>query len=160
MSRRAGSEDEDDSGRRGRSPAAVLGIAATAVGLISSVVGLVLVVRPDLQPEPPARAKSVHLRELDFESRVTRRQYLQRFDLPTTSFRATDLRAPGAFLEYRYEINGYKGDRLPVKYELIDARTGDEAKQGKPFLLEAVAPEDAGTWHAWVPYPNRTGSFY
>jgi hypothetical protein len=138
-----------------RSAGAWLGYVAAAVGIVSGLVGLMFVLLPNLQPEPPARHKGVKLTRLDFQPRLTFRQYLQRVDQPATSFTPERLSQPGAFLEYRFVITGYKGQRLPVRYELIDASSGDQVAEARPFTIEPLAAQDSGTWHAWVPLPRR-----
>lgn len=144
-----------------RSASSVLTHVATVVGVLSGVVGLVFLLRPDLAPEPPARERSATLALLDVQPQLTRRQYLQRVDLSPAGSGLTpaQLDERGAFVEYRYNLVGYKGKRLPVKHELFDAATADEVSEAEEFSIEPLAAEDTGEWHAFVPVPRR-GRFF
>jgi hypothetical protein len=145
-----------------RSLSSLLAHTATVVGVMSGVVGLVFLLRPELQPEPPARERSATLALLDVQPRLTRRQYMQRVDLAPADFDFTSeqLGERGAFVEYRYTLVGYKGKELPVKHELIDATSGDQVAEAEMFHIEPLANEDTGEWHAFVPLPRRNGRFF
>jgi hypothetical protein len=145
-----------------RSLSSVLTLVATIIGVLSGVAGLVFLLRPDLQPEPPPPKRSASLALVDVQPRLTRRQYLQRVDLSPKDFDFTtkQLSERGAFVEYRYVVTGYKGKELPVKHELIDSISGDQVSEAETFLIQPLANEDTGDWHAFVPFPGRAGRFY
>jgi hypothetical protein len=134
-----------------------IGGAATA---ISAVLGVVFVLWPQLKPEPPPPEKSAQLAKLTVDRKVTFGQYLDRFDLPKDAFSAKQLARQGAFLQFRIETKGFKDKELPLKWELFDAKSGDQVGESKSTFVEPGANTDSLSWHAWVPLPRRKGPFF
>jgi hypothetical protein len=131
--------------------------AATA---ISAVLGVVFILWPQLKPEPPPPVKSAQLAKLTVDRKVTFGQYLDRFDLPKDAFSANQLARQGVFLQFRIETTGFKGKELPLKWELFDAKSGNQVGESKSTFVEPGANTDSLSWHAWVPLPGRKGPFF
>jgi hypothetical protein len=160
MARTSRSEAGGATGKRSLST--VLAQAATVVGVLSGVVGLMFLLRPDLQPQPSSPKRSATLALLDLQPRLTRRQYMQRTHLSAAGSGLTpeQLDERGAVIEYRYAVIGYKGKELPVKHQLIDETSGDLVSEAEMYLIEPLVDEDTGAWHAFVPLPRRSGRFF
>jgi hypothetical protein len=57
-------------------------------------------------------------------------------------------------VEFDYAIAGYEGKRLPLRWQLVDARTADQVAQSEDIAIKAQAMADRGTWFVWVPLPR------
>ena len=105
---------------------------------------------------PPA-ARSATLSNVTLDRSVAFGQYLDRIKLTRTPYTPATLSRRGAYVEFDYAIAGYKGKRLPLRWQLVDARTADQLAQSEDLGIKAQATTDRGTWFVWVPLPHGHG---
>lgn len=141
----------------------VLGLVTKIGGVataITAIATLVFLFWPGLKPEPPPPEKSAELAKLTVDRNVSFRQYLDRVDLPADAFGRKELARLGVFLQFRIETTGFKGKKLPLKWELFNAKSGDQVGESQATLIHPSANTDSLSWHAWVPLPRRKGPFF
>ena len=139
--------------------------AATLVGLITGVAGLIFLVRPELQPKastpkPPPGKVAAQLKQLVVRPGVSRAQYFALTDQQSTGFTQPQLQKDGVFLRFRVTIRGFEGLSLPLRCELFDANTGEEVTQGTPYTITPPQSTIERDWHCWAPLPDRPGRFF
>lgn len=148
------------SGRKRPTPTALLALAGTLIGLVSGIVGLVFLFKPDLQPSGEAAKQAATLSQLTMKPNASFREYLARVDLPATPYTEGQLARRGALLRFRVGITGFEGDRLILKWELFDAASGDQINESKATSIRPTTETNEAIWHFWVPLPRRSGKFY
>jgi hypothetical protein len=104
-------------------------------------------------PEP-SRTKAATLSNPTLDRNISFGQYLDRKEISRVPYQAAELRRRGAFLAFDFKIEGYKGKRLPLQWQLIDARTGDQLRESKDVALHPDAETDQASWDFWVPVPR------
>lgn len=124
------------------------------IGFVGALLGVVFVLFPALQPEPPAATKGAELSDPAREE-LSWGQYLDRKDLDRAPYDAPALRRRGIFVEFDFAIEGYKGKSLPLRWQLIDARQGDQLAKSRDEFIVPEASTDKGSWAVWVPVPRR-----
>lgn len=129
------------------------GIAAL-VAFVGSVLGIVFVLWPSLKPEPPSPTRSVTLSGLTLERPVTFGAYLRRTHRPAGGLEAAVLNERGALASFDFVVEGYKNRRLPVAWQLIEARTGDVLKENRDTWITPEVTKDSGNWPVWVRLPK------
>ena len=140
---------------------------ATIVGLITGVVSLIFLLRPELEPQaaepkaPPTRS-AARLQQLSMRTNVSRGEYLRRTDQDPMGFTRAQLAETGVFVRYRATIRGFEDLPLRVKHEVFDAVTGDEVSEESPYKI--TPPKEAKNierdWYAWATLPPRKGPFF
>ena len=139
--------------------------AATLVGLITGIAGLIFLVRPELQPkaatpkQPPTKL-AAELKPLVVRPGVSRGQYLALTDQAPTGFSRPQLKKTGVFLRFRVTIRGFQGLPLTLKRELFDASTGDQVYEESSVTITPPESTIARDWHDWAPLPDRRGRFF
>jgi hypothetical protein len=142
------------------SAGALLALAGTIIGLVSGIVGLVFLFKPDLKPSVETAKQAATLSRLRMQPNTSFRQYLDRVDLPATPYTKPQLARRGALLQFRVGITGFEGERLTLKWELFEAATGDQINESKATTITPTTETNEATWPFWVPLPKRTGRFY
>jgi hypothetical protein len=130
--------------------AALATATALAVGLL-----LWLALQPNGDQAPATRQAS--LRNPTLERDISFGQYLDRKAIDHTSYQPAQLRRRGAFLTFDFRVEGYKGKRLPLRWQLLDARNGDQLEQSRDYAITPDANTDSGSWDVWVPVPQGAG---
>jgi hypothetical protein len=139
---------------------AIVGGAATVVGLVTGILGLVFLLQPDLQPggdDGPARTRAT-LEQTSFAPSITRRAYLARTDQSPEGFTAAQLAERGAFVRFRVRIDGFQGVPITLSRELID-EAGEEVEDEKATRITPPRAEVDRDWHDWVPLDGRRGRY-
>jgi hypothetical protein len=143
-------------------PLSVLSATATAVGLVTAVLGLVFLLLPQLKPAPPAPPPAhtaARLRTVAFEEGVTFGEYLARTDQHAGGLNAVVLRRRGVLVTFRFDIFGYKGQRLPLRWHQLDARSGRSIGEQDAVTITATADRHEGDWSAWIATPRAAGPY-
>jgi hypothetical protein len=140
-------------------PMVVVTTTATVVGLITGILGLVFLLRPDLQPDEPATRKQATLEQASLEQPITRRAYLNRTDQLADGFTAEQLAERGVLVRLRVHIDGFAGVPLTLGRELIDEQ-GEEVMDDKAFTIKPPQPELDRDWQDWVPLEGRQGRYF
>jgi hypothetical protein len=140
-----------------RLPGARLIGALVAVAVIA---GAYLVLWPSLKPQDAPATKAARLSNLTLDRDITFGQYLDRKELSRQPYRPAKLAQRGAYVAFDFRVEGYKDKRLPLRWQLIDARTGDQLKQSRDIAITPSATTDQGSWDVWVPLPPGHERFY
>lgn len=143
----------------GRSVRTAYKVIAAAVGLISSVTGLLFVFVPDLRPTGAPPAQSATLSELRVNADATFRQYLARIDQPLDGYAEEELSRRGALLDFRVRIEGFRGTTLLLKWELFDDPSGDEVDESRAIRITPTNEQNEATWQFWIPLPEDDGRY-
>ncbi len=142
------------------SAGATLALVGTIVGLVTGILGLVFLFKPDLQPTGEPDEQIATLSQLRVKPNASFREYLARVDLPPTGYTAAHLARRGALLQFRYRISGFEDERLILKWELYDAATGDQVNESKATSVKASVATNEATWRFWVPLPRKPRQYY
>jgi hypothetical protein len=127
---------------------------SAAVAFVGALVGLIFVLWPSLKPQGPPVTKSVTLKNPTL-SKATFGRYLDRIARSRAPYEPDKLARHGRLVEFDLVITGYQDKALPLRWQLIDADIGDQIDQAHDILIVPTATTDTGTWHVWVPNPNR-----
>lgn len=141
------------------SPGALLALAATIVGLVSGVLGLVFLLNPDLQPSGEADEQAATLSQLRVKPNASFREYLAREDFPTASYTAEKLAERGALLQFRVRITGFEGRPLILKWELFDDASGEQVDESLARSIRPTTKTNEANQRFFVPLPARPGSY-
>jgi hypothetical protein len=137
--------------------------AARVVGLAAAIAALgvaAFALWPSSKPHDAPATKAARLSNLTLDRDVTFGQYLDRKDLPRTPYPAAQLARRGAWVAFDFRITGYDGKRLPLRWQLTDAGTGDQLDQSRDVAITPDANTDQGSWDVWVPLPRGHRRFY
>jgi hypothetical protein len=141
-------------------PMVLVSTTASVVALITGILGLVFLVRPDLRPgDEHATRKRATLEQQSLEQPITRRAYLNRTDQLADGFTAEQLAERGVFVRLRVHVDGFAGVPLTLGRELIDEQ-GEEVMDEKAFTITPPEPEVDRDWHDWVPLEGRRGRYF
>jgi hypothetical protein len=132
-----------------RSAAVRMGLATAAVLAVGLLLWLAL--KQQGNEAPATRQASFANPTLEH---ISFGQYLDRKEIDRASYQPALLRRPGAFVTFDFKIRGYNGKRLPLRWQLIDARKGDQLEQSRDISITPDANSDSGTWDVWVPVPS------
>jgi hypothetical protein len=150
-----------------RNPLVYVGQAAGVVALVASVVGLLFVFKPGWKPEPPPDVGTLKIVDSSVRQPVTFGRYLERVRLPPMGFTKAFRQRQGLLIEFDYEAAGFRGKRLPIQWELVDAKTndrvltGDEDADGNDAVgIEPSTNQEAAKWFVWVPAPKAGRNYY
>jgi hypothetical protein len=148
------------SGSKRLSPTALLALAGTIIGLVSGIVALVFLFKPDLKPSGEAPKQAATLSRLSVEPRATFREYLARVELSARPYKERELARRGALLRFRVAITGFEGKRLILRWELFNRASGELIKESKATSIRPTTETNEAVWYFWVPLPRRPGKFY
>lgn len=143
-----------------RNPLVYVGQAAGVVALIASVVGLVFVFKPGWKPEPPADVGTLKFVDSSLRQPVTFGRYLERIRLPPMDLTKEYLQRRGLLVEFDYEAEGFRGKRLPIQWELVDAKTNERVMADDAVGIEPSTNHEAAKWFVWVPSPHAGRRYY
>jgi hypothetical protein len=138
----------------------VLALAGTIVALVSGVVGILFVLKPDLKPSGKAPKQAATLSRLSVEPSAPFREYLARIDLSATPYKERELGRRGALIRFRVAITGFEGKRLILKWELFNRASGEQINESKATSIRPTTETNEAIWYFWVPLPRRPGRFY
>jgi hypothetical protein len=153
-----------------RNPLAYVGQAAALVGLIGGIVGLVFVFKPGWKPQPAPDVGTLKITDSSIMQPVTFRRYLERVRLPAGDLTKAFLDRRGLLIEFDYQAAGFRGKRLPIQWELVDAKTnervivddpaGDDAGGNDAVGITPSTNNEAAKWFVWVPRPEAGRAYY
>jgi hypothetical protein len=128
---------------------------SAVVAFVGMLLGVVFVLWPSLTPEGPPATKRAALEKLTLDPNVTFGQYLDRIEQSRAPYEPEQLVRRGALVEFKFTITGYRDKRLPLRWQLIDAKSGDQLDQSHDIIIVPTATTDEGTWDVWIPHPKR-----
>jgi hypothetical protein len=133
---------------------------ASALGLAATVIGIVFVLWPSLKPDPPPADKGASLSHAQVDPGLTFGQYLDRIEQSRRPYGADLLARRGAFVEFDFSVRGYKDKPLPLRWQLLDARSGVQLGHSSDLRVTPDVNTDAGSWNAWIPLPPTAHRLY
>lgn len=134
--------------------------AGGIAGAIAAVLALVFLLFPDLRPDPTPSEGSATLSQPTLEQPVTFGQYLDRIEVPRDGSTAEQLAERGALAGLQVEIKGYRGERLPLRWFLLDEGTHEIVnQQSRRHSFEPDRDEARLSWPVWVGLPAEAGTF-
>ena len=64
-------------------------------------------------------------------------------------------------IPFHYEIIGLRGKKLPLRWELSDAKTNDLiASEDSAYRLTPANNDEAADWSVWLPAPKQGRDYY
>jgi hypothetical protein len=133
---------------------------AGAVGFAATLIGLAFVLWPSLKPDPPPVDKGAKLSRAQVEPRLTFGEYLDRAERSRRPYGPAALAQRGAYVEFDFSVRGYKDKLLPLRWQLLDARSGAQLKHSRDLLVKPEVNTDSGSWNVWIPTPRRPRRLY
>ena len=148
-----------DTAPKKRSLFALVGQAGVVVGLIGGIVTLVFVFRPGWKPKDVdvGTAKITDVRVLQ---PVTFKRYLQEQELSAGTLSRSQLLKPGVMVTFHYELDGFRGKKLPLRWELNEAKTNALVDQDQAVTLTPSTNAEGRDWYVWVPQPKARRRYY
>lgn len=134
-------------------PVRVARWTSAIVGFVATLLGVVFVLFPGAKPDGPPVTMRAALSQPTAEV-LTYGQYLDRVDLRRSPYDASALRRRGVFIELDWSAEGYKDKALPLRWQLIDARRGEQLGRSRDISVTPEAPHDAATGRLWAPLPR------
>jgi hypothetical protein len=133
---------------------------ASAVGLSATVIGIIFVLWPSLKPDPPPVDRGASLSHAQVDPGLSFGQYLDRIEQSRKPYGPADLARRGAYVEFDFSVRGYKDEHLPLRWQLLDARTGVQLAHSSDLRVTPDVNTDAGSWNVWIPQPPRARRMY
>ena len=139
------------------------------VAITSGVVGLVFVFKPVWKPVAPADVGTLTIdRDSIRATPASLSRLYQRLHVPTHGLTRAFLRQRGVLIEFRYEATGFRGQTLPIRRELVDARTNEPVPEAgtnpsygdESIGIRVTTNNDARKWFVWSPVPRTDGRYY
>ena len=143
-----------------RNPLVYVGQAGGVVALIASVVGLLFVFKPGWKPEPPRDVGTLEIVDSGVRQPVTFGRYLERVRLPPLDMTKAFLQRRGLLIDFAYQAEGFRGKRLPIQWELVDAKTNDRVSGDDAVSITPSTNDEAAKWFVWVPAPAAGRQYY
>jgi hypothetical protein len=134
-------------------PSRIAKAISAAVAFSATATGLVFGLWPALRPEMPPATKGATLSHTTVDH-ITFGQYLDRTATSRSGYRRAQLDRQGVLVSFDVDVKGYRTKRLPLQWQLIDARTGDRIARWTDHFLTPEANEDQGRWPIWVAVPR------
>ena len=128
----------------------------TLVGVLTGIVSLFVVLRGEFTSDPPPE-KSVALSDLALERR-TWGQYLDEKEAKRDPYSKPQLERRGMYVQFHVEVVGWQGERLPVRWQLLDG-DGEIVQQDKLIEIQPQVNKDTADLDFWVALPRRRGPF-
>lgn len=153
---------------RKRNPLVYVGQAGGIVALVASVVGLLFLFKPGWKPEAPPDVGTLRIVESSVRQPVTFGRYLERVRLPPLGLTRAFRQRQGLLIEFDYQAEGFRGKRLPIQWELVDAKTNDrvvvdgedDASGNDAVAIVPSTNREAAKWFVWVPAPPAGRRYY
>lgn len=143
-----------------RNPLVHVGQAAAVVGLIGGVVGLLFIFKPGWKPQPPPDVGTLKIVESSIRQPVTFGRYLERVRLPALGVTKSYRQRRGLLIEFDYQAAGFRGKRLPIQWELVDAKTNDRVRGDDAVGITPSTNNEAAKWFVWVAAPRAGRTYY
>ncbi len=143
--------------RKKRNLLGSIGQLAAAASLVSTLVGLVFVFKPGCRPQDVGKAV---ISDVHVPRPMTFGRYLQEQRLSTGTLSRVQLRSPGVLVAFHYEITGFRGKRLPLRWELNDDATSRLLAEDQALSIIPSTNDEARDWYVWVPVPKARRTYY
>jgi hypothetical protein len=145
---------------------AALAAVGTLIGVLAAATSLFDWFGGKVDPPPPPPPAEIDARVLRVDLRSTSQRlvdYLRETNQPTAGLSKFEGAEPGYVFNVRVRLQGNQDKRLPLRWSIIDASTGqplrDPLYTQTATVFEPGGPSHARTWPIWVPFPSREGKF-
>jgi hypothetical protein len=145
--------------RKKRSPFVYVGQAAAVVSLVTGVLSLVFIARPGCRPQPPSDTGTGQISNVRIVRPVTFKTYYQDLGVNVGTLSRQTLKTIGVMVVFHYDVKGFAGKKLPLRWDLHDAQTNNLVDHDRSISITPSTNNEGGTWYMWVPMP-RTGRGY
>jgi hypothetical protein len=158
--------DPGPSIRRNRLAAAVA-LAATVIGVLAAATAVFDWFGEKVDPPPPPPPAEIDARVLRVYMRSPSERlvdYLRETNQSTAGLSKFEGAERGYVFNVRVRLQGNQDSRLPLRWSIIDANTGEPLRDPiynqTATVFQPRGPDHARTWPFWVPYPPRKGRFF
>lgn len=138
---------------------ALVGKLTAIVGLITGVATLVFLFFPGLKPTHNDIG-TAEISSINVQQPVTFRRFLQEVEKPTGSISRQYLDRPGLLVSFHYQLDGFRGKKIPLRWELNDATTNDLVDQDQAVSIQPSTNSEGRDWYVWVPRPDKRRHYY
>jgi hypothetical protein len=138
---------------------ALVGKLTALIGLVSGVVTLVFLFFPGLKPVHVDQG-TADISAINVQQPVTFRRFLQEMEEGTGSMSRQFLNRPGLLVSFHYQLDGFKGRNIPLRWELNDAATNDLVDQDQGVTIKPSTNSEGRDWYVWVPRPDKRRRYY
>ena len=143
--------------RKRWNPLSGLPTVVALVTLVSTVIGLVFLFKPGCAPQDVGTAD---ISDIRVTKPVTFGRYLQKLELPPGTMSRGMLRRVGAMVSFNYQIKGFAGKSLPLRWELSDSATNALVDQDQAVTIKPSTNDEGRSWYVWVPVPQTKRKYY
>lgn len=138
----------------------MLTLTGTIVALVSGILGLLFLLKPDLKPSGKAPKEAATLSLMGFEPSAPQREYLARLGMSTRPYSQRDLARRGALFTVRVAITGFEGKQLVLRSELFARASGKQIDESKARKITPTNDTVEAIQYLWIPLPSRRGKYY
>ena len=142
-----------------RSVFALVGQAGALVALIGGIVTLVFVFKPGWKPKE-VDVGTATITDVRVLQPVTFKRYLQEQELSTGTLARQQLLKPGVMVAFHYELDGFRGRSIPLRWELNNAKTNELVDQDQAVTITPSTNAEGRDWYVWVPRPTAQRRYY
>jgi hypothetical protein len=145
---------------------AALAAVGTLIGVLAAATSLFDWFGGKVDPPAPPPPAEIDARVLGVDLRSPSQRlvdYLRETNQSTAGLTKFEGAEPGYVFNVRVRLKGNQDARLPLRWSVIDANTGQPLRD--PLYTQTATvfnprgPDQARTWPFWVPYPPRKGKF-
>lgn len=133
---------------------------ATTIGVATGIVTLVFIFKPDWRPIGSPDVGKLEISDVKATPHVTFRRYLQRMGLGEGTMTPAFLRREGVLAEFRFDATGFRGKKLPIHWELVNAATNERVFDDEAVAITPSTNDEARQWFVWAPVPRTRKVYY
>ena len=137
----------------------LVGKVTALVGLVTGVATLLFLFFPGLKPVH-VDVGTAAITDVQVRQPVTLRRYLQEMEIGEGSMSRTSLNRPGVLVSFHYQLEGFSGRKIPLRWELNNARTNDLVDEDQAVSIIPSTNSEGRDWYVWVPQPKPQGRYY
>ena len=138
---------------------ALVGKLTALVGLVTGVATLLFLFFPGLKPVH-VDVGTAAITDVKAQQPVTFRRYLQETETPVGSMSRAFLNRPGVLVSFHYQLEGFGGRTIPLRWELNDAKTYRLVDQDQAVSIIPSTNSEGRDWYVWVPQPKSDGRYF
>jgi hypothetical protein len=130
------------------------------LGLVSGTVGLLFLLVPGIRPGQGSATvdRSVQIGGMVVNKHTTQGQFLDYSDQSKLGFTKQQLAVPGASVFARIQFVGFRGKKLMIERQVVDA-TGNVVGEARDFTVTPSVEREAHRWWDWTPLRPGVGSY-
>ena len=136
-----------------------VGKLTALVGLVTGVATLLFLFFPGLKPVH-VDVGTAAITDVTTQQPVTFRRYLQETETREGSMSRAFLNRPGVLVSFHYQLEGFGGRTIPLRWELNNAKTYDLVDQDQALSIVPSTNSEGRDWYVWVPQPKSHGRYF